>query len=220
MSDMQMDGIDVSKWQGDVDWNAARKAGVRFAFARATYGENTVDGTFARNFQEMKAAGILRGAYHFYVIGQDPEKQARLFLETASLSPGDLAPALDLEREDKSSTPIPDRATLGAAVQTWLDIVERSTGCKPFIYTNASFWNQYMPATFGAYPLWIAHWGAKAPTLPKGFTNWVLWQYSNTGNVNGVQGAVDLDRSSGSLQPYLVPDRAGRQTLTLGKEQP
>lgn len=186
-------GIDVSHYQGLVDWGKVKATGVVFAFAKATEGVSHGDATFAANWSGIKNAGLVRGAYHFFRASQDPAAQARFFLQTVSLSPGDLPPVLDVETADGASND-----AIQSGVKTWLDAVAAQTGVTPMIYAAPGFWNGYMSGDFGAYLLWVAQYGVNSPRLPNGWSNWNFWQYSQSGKVNGVAGNVDLDYFQGS----------------------
>ena len=195
MSTNQLSGIDVSKWQGSINWPSVQEAGIAFAFARATYGNSVKDSFFDANWPAMKAAGIIRGAYHFFLATEDPAQQADFFISTVgSLDPGDLPPVIDVESGSGTSS------NLAANVQTWLTTVEQGLGRKPIIYTAPSYWNANLTSAFGDYPLWVAEYGVSSPKAVNGWSNWTFWQHSSTGNVNGVNGAVDLDYFNGTAQ--------------------
>ena len=191
-------GIDVSHRQNDVDWARVAAAGVRFCYIKATEGEGFKDVRFQENFDGAKAAGLVRGAYHFFRPGKDAEAQAESFLHVvSSLSPGDLPPVLDVEvGTAKDATSILD------GIQSWVEAVENVLGRQPILYTYPSFWTQTLrgSARFSGYLLWVAHYTFKpAPTLPRGFDDYVFWQFSEQGQVDGITGNVDLDRFHGSL---------------------
>lgn len=193
MSQALLTGIDVSEWRGNVDWQTVQQAGIAFAFARATYGATLVDPQFNANWQGIRAAGLVRGTYHFFVTADDPTKQATLFLKTVgSLDDTDLPPVLDVELESGTGS------NLISGVQTWLGLVEQGFGRQPMIYTGPSFWNEYMTGGFGSYPLWISEYEVSAPTQVNGWDNWTFWQYSSTGTVAGISGNIDLDYFNGS----------------------
>jgi lysozyme len=203
-------GIDVSHYQGTVDWNTVKSAGVSFAFAKATESTSYVDSQFKTNWQTMKAAGLLRGAYHFFQAVNDATAQAQNFIKTVGvLDPTDLPPVLDIESAGGATS-----STIIRGTQTWLNAVEQGLGRKPMIYTNASFWNQYLTNQFGTYPLWIANYGVTAPKIPNGWSQWNFWQYSQTGKVQGVSGSVDTDWYNGTYADLLaflqVPAEAAR----------
>ncbi|MCH8622401.1 GH25 family lysozyme [Undibacterium sp. TS12] len=200
-----VNGIDVSHFQGTVDWAAVKAAGKAFAFAKASDGITYTDPQFKTNWQGIKAAGLLRGAYHFYESNDDPVAQANNFIKAVgTLAAGDLPPVLDIEIFKGNY----GTATLAANVQTWLNTVQQALGRTPIIYTGPSFWNQYMNNQFSAYPLWIAQYGVSQPTLPNGWSKWTFWQSSESGTVAGVTGSVDIDVFAGSMANLLTLAKA------------
>jgi len=206
-SPSSIQGIDVSHFQNTVDWHQVAQAGKQFAFAKATQGLTYVDPQLSANWPGMKAAGLLRGAYHFYEPGDDPRQQAEFFLETVQFSPGDLPPALDIEISNGQSA-----SDIVQGVQVWLSTVQQALGLAPLLYTDPSFWKSLGTEACGTYPLWIADYGVATPLLPAGWTSWAFWQYSETGTVSGVQGSVDLDLFQGSLEDLrrlVIPEGIG-----------
>jgi len=202
-----LSGIDVSHFQGAVDWAAVAGAGMAFAYAKASDGGTGTDPRFAANWAAMKAAGVLRGAYHFFRPATSAEAQADHYVQlVGALAPGDLPPMLDVEETATKTSPeqwaaiaVADRVPL---VQTWLDRVEAALGLRPILYTRAGFVEKYFPdpGELTDDLLWVAHYTSQpAPNLPPGWTDWTLWQFSETGTVAGVGGAVDLDRFNGTL---------------------
>jgi lysozyme len=195
MSSNLLAGIDVSQWQGSVDWKSVQQAGVVFAFARATYGRSEVDSSFDENWQAMKEAGIMRGAYHFFLAADDAAEQAEFFIRTVgSLDADDLPPVIDVEAGSGVSS------NLAESVQTWLNTVAQGLGRPPIIYTAPSYWNANLTGGFGKYPLWVAEYGVSTPRAVNGWNDWTFWQHSSTGAVNGISGAVDLDYFNGTSQ--------------------
>jgi lysozyme len=180
-------GIDVSHFQGEVDWRAVAAAGVRFAFIKATEGLADIDPRFAQNWQQSRAAGLLRGAYHFLHPNLDAGQQAAHFLSVVTLDDDALPPALDVE-----VTGGVDPAALTACIEAWLGSVEAVLRCKPVVYTDPSFWRQNVGADLGAYPLWLACY-ATTPDIPATWPGWTFWQHSDSGSVEGIAGPVDLD---------------------------
>ena len=211
MSDGNAQGIDVSHYQGTVSWAEVRQAGIEFAFAKATDGLTWVDPQFAANWPGMQAAGILRGAYHFFEPADDASQQAQFFLSTVQLAAGDLPPALDVEKAASSST------ALWQGVETWLQDVAAATGLQPFLYVAPTFArDKGIPEALAAYPLWIAEYGVTQPALPTGWTAWQIWQHSESGSVAGVTGTVDLDVASGPIASLLALTHAANTKATPG----
>ena len=183
------EGIDVSEYSGAVDWAAVVKGGYSFAFVKATEGVDLKDSSFDDHWYAMKRAGIIRGAYHFYVTEDDPHEQAAFFIKTVVLEPGDLAPVVDVELIGHGTSPgLPQR------LKTWLELVEKHYRVKPIIYTNAKFWNEHFNSTFSDYPLWIAEYDVDAPKLPAGWSAWRFWQWRGDAGVPGVEKGADLNR--------------------------
>jgi lysozyme len=180
-------GIDVSHYQGEVDWPDVAGDGVRFAFIKATDGVADVDPRFARNWAGAKAAGVVRGAYHFFRPSRDAEQQAAHFLGVATMDDMALPPALDVEITGGLGRP-----ALQDGIRTWLETVQAALGCKPVVYTDPSFWRTSVAADFSAYPLWLACY-ANEPEIPAPWQTWTFWQHDDAGAVNGISGQVDLD---------------------------
>ena len=199
MSNGNAQGIDVSHYQGTVNWPEVRQAGIEFAFAKATDGLTWTDPQFADNRPAMKAAGLLRGAYHFFEPADDAAQQAQFFLQTVQLAAGDLPPALDVETAASSAM------ALWEGVETWLQTVAAATGVQPFLYVDPTFADEYeIPASLAAYPLWIAEYDVAQPTLPEGWSTWLIWQQSESGTVAGVTGTVDLDVLNGPIAKLVA----------------
>ena len=199
-----LEGIDVSHHQGAIDWPSVEAAGTRFAIVQATDGETCLDPMYATNHASARAVGTLVTAYHFAEPSSSPDEailQADWFVNNAALLPGDLVPALDLERTGGLSA-----GALQAWVGAWLGEVYAKLGVRPMIYSSPSFWANSMGDTtmfadLGYSVLWIAHWGTSRPTVPAsnwGGHGWTFWQYSSTGSTAGISGRVDLDRYNGS----------------------
>lgn len=189
---LSLEGIDVSHYQGDVDWTqvATEK---KFAICKATGGLSETDQKFTQNWEGIKAAGLVRGAYHFYYPKDDPKKQAEHFINTVNLEAGDLAPVLDVEVAQGE-----DAAEIDAGVKIWLEAIEAHYGVKPIIYSDYSYLERELPEGFCDYPLWLADY---ATTEPKGVACWESWnmlQYSASGKVAGVNGDVDVDKYVGT----------------------
>lgn len=202
-------GIDVSYWDAGIDWPKVRATGQRFVFVKATEGDFYSDQTFGANWSGAKAAGLLRGAYHFFRANVDGKKQATRFIDyVKSLNDdGELPPVLDLETHDgQKKDKIIERA------KVWLDLVEAAFGKKPVIYSGQYFLQDYFTEAGGGppvwakdYPLWLAQYpnnysdGSK-PFLPRGWFKWTFWQYSEKGRVNGINANVDLNVFNGTLE--------------------
>ncbi|TMA45096.1 MAG: hypothetical protein E6J71_13380 [Deltaproteobacteria bacterium] len=211
-------GIDVSHFQGPIDWKAVANDGIGFAYLKATQGSDGVDVQFVRNWQGTRTVGVLRGAYHVYSPARPVTLQVDHFVKVVStLQPDDLPPALDLEEvRGGASQDQWDRIDAGERVQLvleWLQGVEAKLGRRPVIYTRGRFVAAKLPgaAPLGAYPLWIADYSdALQPSRPSAWSTWTFWQYSDRGQVRGITGQIDRDRFNGSptdLQAWLARAR-------------
>ena len=201
MNNNQVQGIDVSHFQGTVNWSAVKAAGITFAYAKATDGNTYTDPLFKTNWPAMQAAGILRGAYHFYESNDDPLTQAQNFLKVVgTLGVQDLPPVVDIEAFKGNF----GTQSLASNLQVWLDTIASALQRTPMIYTNTTFWNTNMNANFSKYPLWIAEYGVSQPKIPNGWSNYNFWQNSQSGAVAGVSGSVDLDVFAGSMTDLLA----------------
>ncbi len=210
-------GIDVSHWQGTIDWMKVARAGKVFAFMKATDGHDYVDPTFLTNRAGARSNGLVVGAYHF--ARPDPSKgdaveEARWFVSHADPQPGHLLPVLDLETSKGL-----DQQEITLWARRWVAEVRRLTGVTPFVYTSPYGWiartgDSRALARDGA-PLWIAHWGVSSPTLPAGDWDgqgWRVWQHTSDGHVAGIAGRVDLDVAQGKT---LAPITIRRLTLEV-----
>lgn len=190
-------GIDVSKWQGTINWDAVSGSGVRFAFIRVSDGVRHRDDFFARNWREARRVGVLRGAYQFFRPAQDVAAQANIMIEALRADGGELAPVIDVEAADGRSP-----AQIAAAVRRWIELVGAATGRTPIIYTGPYFWrDQVGNANLGGNPLWIAHYGPRCPLTPEEvWPRWTFWQFTDRGRVPGISGGVDTNYFNGSLE--------------------
>lgn len=189
-------GIDVSYYQDAIAWKRVRRAGIRYAFIRASDGFDRTDERFARNWHDAKRAGVLRGAYQYFRPDQDPTAQADLLVNLLAKDRGELPPVIDVET-DGGKPP----AVLVARVQTWIARVRDKLGVEPIVYTGPEFWrDRAKNADVSAQPLWIAHYTRGCPTVPAPWTAWTFWQHTDNGRVPGIEGPVDLDLFAGTLQ--------------------
>jgi len=200
----RLEGIDVSHWQGTIDWTKVAASGKAFAIIKATDSYDYTDPMYATNHAQAKAAGMWTGAYHFArpdATAGDAVREADKFVSVVNLGAKDLIPALDLEVTGGLTT-----TPLQNWVAAWLTEVTARTGVKPMIYTSPAFWQKYMGdssalADAGYKTLWVAHWNVTTPWVPAnnwGGHGWTFWQYSNCGTVPGISGCVDLDRYNGA----------------------
>jgi lysozyme len=194
-------GIDVSHHNGRINWKTVSTVkhenfSIDFAYIKASEGASFTDATYAYNWNQAKAVGINRGAYHYFIPWIDAQKQADNFTKIVKLQPGDLPPVLDIEEPCL----LPDRIVV-KAIANWLYVVEKKYGVKPIIYTNPLHYNLYIKGKFDKYPLWIANYTAKTvDKYPK--TKLQFWQYSKEGKIPGIKGLVDFNVSTQTSLVY------------------
>ena len=193
----EIHGIDISHYQGKIDWEQLKNAmikgcPVRFVIIKSTEGSSRLDEKFRENFNQARDFGFIRGVYHFWSNKSTAREQAYYFLDQVHLTDGDLPPVLDIEHKpaDKS---VED---FQRDVLTWLHIVEDKYHVKPIIYTYYKFKEQYLSApVFEDYPYWIAHYYVDKVQY-KG--KWKFWQHTDVGKLPGIKGYVDFNIYNGS----------------------
>lgn len=177
-------GIDVSRYQKNIDWGKVVAAGIKFVFIRATQGRSYTDPYFEKNYAGAKAAGLPVGAYHFFTPTQDAVGQAKHFLEVTDKMVKCLPPVLDVEDSGALSV-----VQYQESMEAWLNHVELMIGRKPIIYANMSYLSKFkLVETFPDNPFWYARYNKTAPA-----GDWLFWQHTSSGKVDGITGNVDLD---------------------------
>lgn len=191
------EGIDVSHWQGAIDWAQVKASGKKFVIAKATEGVGHKDDRYERNKAGARAQGLKLGAYHFAQPVNDPIREADWFVDNSGYERGMLIPTLDLERTGGRSA-----TGLTNWTKAWLGRVYERLGVRAMIYAAPSFWRTNLNDTRwfadnGYAILWVAHWGVTSPSVPGsnwGGRSWTFWQYTSDGTVPGISGRVDLNR--------------------------
>ena len=193
----EIHGIDISHYQGDIDWTKLKTAKiknspVKFILIKSTEGSNKLDENFNDNFYQARENGFIRGAYHFWSNRTSPRQQAYYFLKQVHLEDGDLPPVLDVEHKPKNKS----NEEFQRDILTWLHIVEDKYHVKPIIYTYYKFKEAYLNApVFDDYPYWIAHYYVEKVAY-KG--SWKFWQHTDVGKLPGIKGYVDFNIYNGS----------------------
>jgi lysozyme len=218
-------GVDVSRFQGTIDWNSVAASGIRFAFVQASRGSGSdctvkpaqcgADPYFATNRVAAESVGLRVGAYHraFATGGTTTDARADALAESdvflaqvVSLNSGELVPVLDVETPFTGMT----AATLRTWIRVFVKRVTKKLGRKPMIYTNASSWGatgNTLEFAKAKYPLWIAEFGVSRPSVPA--SNWAgrgysVWQFTSSGSVPGISGKVDMDRLGKGLAKITI----------------
>lgn len=192
-------GIDLSRFQTSVDWATAHANGVNFAYIKATEGGDLFDPLFDDHWRNSDAAGVVRGAYHFFYHCRSAEEQARWFIKHVPRSPGALPPVLDMEWTPTSPTCTirRDPMTIRDEARIFLDIIERHYGQRPLIYTTVDFYQDNELWRMNGVEFWLRS-VADHPNGTYDGENWSFWQYTSTGLIPGITGEVDVNVFAGS----------------------
>lgn len=206
----EIHGIDISHYQGHIDWDKLQYAMIercplRFVIIKSTEGSTRVDPRFNENFDNALEYNFIRGAYHFWSNKSTAREQAYHFLKHVHLQEGDLPPVLDIEHAP-AGTSVED---FQRDVLTWLHIVEDKYHVKPIIYTYYKFKERYLSApVFDDYPYWIAHYYVPKVTYQGA---WKFWQHTDAGRLPGIKGYVDFNIYNGSFYDL--------RRLTIGNQE-
>lgn len=204
-SDYAVHGIDLSRYQGDVDWLKAKHGGVQFAWIKATEGGDHLDPMFYSNWYAAKAAGVPRGAYHFWYFCRPVDEQLAWFIANVPNDPDALPIVLDMEwnNESKTCRRRPPADELLRDIQYFVDGAERHYGKRPVIYTSVDFHEDVLDGYFNGHHLWVRS-VAGHPSLRYGNRRWTFWQYTAEGTVPGVDGPVDRNAFVGTQNDWRL----------------
>jgi lysozyme len=205
-NDSQVLGIDLSAYQGDVDWQMLSTQNIGFAFIKATEGADYTDSQFEKNWTESQKTDLKVGAYLFLNFDVTGEDQAQHFIDTVELTDNNLPPVIDLELYgDYNDTPLSKDAVQVILNET-LETLEENYGVKPIIYTTQRIFNMYIGQDYTDYKFWIVDLDNSWPeTLGNGQT-FTFWQFSHRGMMDGYEGDeifIDMNLYNGSYQELL-----------------
>ncbi|CAM3594444.1 hypothetical protein GCM10009865_38570 [Aeromicrobium ponti] len=196
-------GLDVSQHQGDINWTLVFEAGKSFVFIKATEGATVKDAKFDFNYTEAQNAGLYVGAYHYAYPESmdDPILEADYFIDTVNGAGGfegdlRLPPVLDFETNQGGL----DKDQLSEWARIWMERVMEQVGIKPIVYTYLDFGRRSLNESLGEYPLWFARYDVQQPEDFSGWSEWRFLQYTNSGRVSGIMGNVDLNDFDGSIE--------------------
>jgi lysozyme len=194
---LDVHGVDVSRWQGDIDWAKLRRHGANFAYIKATDGGDHLDPMFMKNWRGAAEAGLKRGAYHFFYWCRVASEQADWFIRNVPRDENALPPVVDVEWNHQSSCKRrPSRAKVLEKMQVFMDRLERHYGKRPIIYTTPDFYADNLRGAFLDYPFWLRS-TAEHPGKVYPERDWLFWQYSGSGLSKGVKGQIDLNVFNG-----------------------
>jgi lysozyme len=195
-------GVDVSRWQGNINWPKLKAHGANFAFIKATDGGDRLDPAFRRNWKGAEAAGVKRGAYHFFFWCRSGESQARWFIRNVPREAGALPPVIDVEWTRSRACPKrPSPANVRKKMSSFMDALEAHYGQRPIIYTAPDFYEDNLQGAFPNHPFWLRA-VAEHPSKVYPGRKWIFWQYSGTGLSKGVGEKIDLNVFNGDAAQW------------------
>jgi len=207
-------GVDISRWQGNINWDKLRAQGANFAYIKATDGGDHLDPMFMKNWRNADAAGLKRGAYHFFYWCRTAGEQADWFIRNVPKMDGALPPVIDVEwNGDSSCQRRPSREKVLEKMQVFMDKLERHYGQRPIIYTSPDFYRDNLQGAFLDYPFWLRA-VARHPSKVYPGRKWLFWQYSGSGLSHGVTGRIDLNVFHGDERQWRAwAGGGGRQVM-------
>ncbi|TKC14931.1 glycoside hydrolase family 25 protein [Robertmurraya kyonggiensis] len=179
-------GVDVSAYQGDIEWSKLQEQGLQFAFIKATEGSSFVDKYFEKNWDEADKTDLRVGAYHFFSYDSEGKTQAQNFIKTVPVNERSLPPVIDVEfYGDKKKTP-PNRQQVEKELQTMVKMLEEAYGKRVLLYTTNEAYDLYIKDSFEQCDIWIRD-VFKVPTLSDE-RDWTFWQYTDREQLDGYSG--------------------------------
>ena len=188
-------GIDVSRYQGVIDWPRVAAAGVHFAFIKATEGGDLRDPRFGDNWHGAAAADVMRGAYHFFTFCTPGALQAANLIDVVPREPDALPPAVDVEFSGNCKR-WESLDAIRRELTVFLESVEVAYGVKPIVYFTRESHEQLLDGHIDGYRTWARSLFGRPRAR---FGRWAFWQYAHNGRVPGIDGLVDLNVFDGSL---------------------
>ena len=175
-------GVDVSHFQGDIDWNVLEGQGISFAYIKATEGSSYVDSCLDKNYQGIQNTGLKYSFYHFLILESSPETQFENFKAAVGEYHMDIIPAIDIEwYEDKKKNP-PEKEVVLRTLLQMVSLFEQEYGQQPVVYTTQSYYFKYFRGEKLDFPIWIRN------VYFSPFQNWTIWQYTDRAVMNGYHG--------------------------------
>lgn len=196
-------GVDVSSYQGEIEWDILEQEDIQFAFLKATEGSGSVDPKFEQNWQNARETDLAVGAYHFFSYDSSGDTQADNFIETVPKGAGMLPPVIDVEFYGDKEKNLPDKAAVNRELQTLCQRLRAYYGKRPILYATAKSYRLYLSGGYSDCDIWIRD-VYLHPSLPDSRA-WTFWQYSDRGLLNGYKGVekyIDLNVFCGSQKEF------------------
>ena len=197
-------GVDVSSYQGEIDWEILSENDIQFAFVKATEGSTHRDKFYEKNIENAKKTSLALGAYHFLSFESKGEAQAENFIKTVNKNDILLPPVIDLELYGEYNSSPPESEKVHEILDAVINELSREYGRAPIIYTNRRAYSLYLSGKYQECDIWICD-VLKKPVLPDG-RRWTFWQYSHTEKLRGYSGEekhIDMNVFSGTEEGFL-----------------
>lgn len=185
-------GIDLSHYQGTVFWEAVGKTSMAYVYLKATEGGDRIDARYKQNIDLAHQYGLKVGSYHFYRPKTPQQVQLDNFMTQCRPQDQDLIPMIDVE----TNSGLPTDAFRDSLFK-FIELVEKAYGQKPLIYTGANFYDRFLSGTLKEHKVMIAQYTKRIPVL-KDDLDFILWQYTAKGRLDGISGYVDKSRFMGN----------------------
>ena len=195
-SNIIYNGIDVSEWQGDIDFKKVKEAGIEIVYIRAGQGFSYKDAKFERNYEEAKRNGLKVGVYHYMTArsAEDAKLQAKFFVSLISGKQIDCRLAMDFESFGNLN-----RNQINEIAVAYMEEVKRLSGKEVVVYSNTYDAKYVFNNKVAEEPLWVAQYGVNEPQDNGNWRNWIGYQYSSSGRTSGISGNVDLDKFTNDI---------------------
>jgi len=196
-------GVDVSSYQGEIDWEILSEQDIHFAFIKATEGSGYTDPYFSANYRGAQETDLRIGAYHFFSFDSSGKTQAENFIAAVPAADDMLPPVVDFEFYGEKEKNPPDACEARAALDAMLQALEAYYGMKPIIYATEKPYDVYLSGHYDEYDIWIRN----VLTVPKPLNDqaWTFWQYTNRARLEGYHGKeyyIDMNVFNGTMEAF------------------
>ena len=193
-------GVDVSEYQGEIDWQQLSSQGIDFAFIKATEGSSYTDERFSYNLEESGKTCLRRGYYHFFSFESAGKTQAENFIRNVPVDPDMLPPVIDVELYGRFRADPPDAETVAKELSDMIEALTEHYGQRPILYTTGISYSLYVKGRYDDLPVWT-----RSVRRPPSSSDWTFWQYSCTTKLDGYNGKekyIDMNVFSGSSEEF------------------
>jgi len=199
----EVHGVDVSHYQGEIDWAKLANQDICFAFIKATEGSTHIDPRFSENWQNALNTPLRIGAYHFFSYDSPGITQAENFIRQVPKHKNILPPVIDIEFYGGNDKNPPPADQVVPQLRTMADALHEHYGVSPILYATEESYRLYIAGGFEDCDIWIRN-VISAPSLSDG-RPWTFWQYSNRHLLNGYEGDekfIDMNVFNGTLTKF------------------